>query len=219
MSISPENYQRYLNDVPYDLLVPPFGPIHKLTPKKAQLYFEWFLEHIPERMEYFRNRCASDLGIPVSQLDYSLESMKPVWKWFLQTARTEMPTGEELEQQQKRAALLGPSCIHEVFTVATEFIIRDIGMYVSQFWMRNYKGLEWTYYTKPKSDVHVNQAIITGFLYPSSNPSNPPSIMQFEPNHMVYVQAAKLLLHEESIADLHKVCAQWVRYAPEKVKQ
>ena len=42
------NYLRFLSDLPYDILVSPYGfDFHTLTPAQARKSFEWFMEHLP----------------------------------------------------------------------------------------------------------------------------------------------------------------------------
>lgn len=55
MKISKLDYSRFLNDVEYDLLVPPMGTnFREMSAKQAREYNDWFILHIPERMDYFR---------------------------------------------------------------------------------------------------------------------------------------------------------------------
>ena len=207
------NFFRFLTDVKYDLLVPPQGINYgEMTPKQAKESFEWFVEKIPERMEYFRNRCAKDLKISVEQLDYSRESLVLVWQWFLKTARREKTPKEQLEKMKQNAQIFGPSFInYEQFTVATHFIIRDIAMYVGQYWISNYPQLYWTYKTKPKDSVTVNQPIISGLR---TSYKGKEKVISFAPLHMVGVQAANIFDKSAKKNDLLKVIMFWEQYIP-----
>ncbi len=126
--------KRFKNDVKYDILVSPFGyDYYNMTPKEATANFEWFLSIIPERMDYFRNRCSNDLRISVDLLDYSAESLILVWRWFLSVARMEKTPKDILKKMREGAELFGDSFINQKqFTVSSQFMMRDIGIYVGQ---------------------------------------------------------------------------------------
>lgn len=208
-----QNYLRFLNDVPYDFLISPYGfHFRAMTPAQAGKNFSWFLEHLPERIEYLRARCAKDLKIAESRLDYSAASLVLVWRWFLKSARLEKTPTEAIRQMEKAAEIFGESFVNRMqFTVATQYMLRDVGMYLGQSFVLNYPALTWTYYTKPKSDVYVNQPIISGFqmTYQGRQGS-----VSFAPLHMVNVQAAKVFDHVQDEQDLLKVFTYWCNYVP-----
>lgn len=76
--------KNYLSLVP-----PPNKPFADMSEEEAQDYFDWFISHIDERADYLRSTVSNRLGIPIENLDYSLGSMKPIWKWFLQVAEVD----------------------------------------------------------------------------------------------------------------------------------
>ena len=162
-----EQWKRFTNDVPYDLAVPPFGlDYYHMTTKHAKENYQWFISIIPNRMAYFRNRCASDLKVSECLLDYSPASLVPIWEWFIKTARIEKTPKEELKKMIEGAKIFGDSWIcREQFSVATRFIMRDIGIYIGESFVRNYMQLKWAYYDKPKNNVDSRQPIISGFYY------------------------------------------------------
>lgn len=210
-----DNYTRFLNDIRYDLLLPPHGINYaEMKPKVAKEAFEWFVSKIPERMVYFRSRCAYDLNISIDELDYSEESLLLVWKWFLRTARLEKTPDYLMEQMKERAKIFGPSCIHEeVLTTVTHFILRDIAMYIGECYVRNYPSLYWSYLTKPKSSITVNQPVVAGMIAEGNGERKP---MFFEAIHIVGVQAGKILLGTQKESDLYNVFSFWKQYIPEE---
>lgn len=209
-----KNFFRFLRDVPYDLLVPPEGCNYRaMTPAQAKRSFAWFLEHIPERMQYMRARCAKDLKIPEERLDYSSESLVFVWRWFIKTARIEKTPQEEVERMEKAAVIFGESYVNRTqFTVATQYILRDVAMYLGQCYVRNYKVLTWSYRTKPKSDVYLNQPLVSGFQSVYEGKCKP---LSFPPLHMARVQAAKIFKSTQSSYDLHDIFEYWCQYIPD----
>lgn len=208
-----DKYIRFLRDLKYDLLIPPHGSYTQMTPKQAKESFEFFMEHLPERVEYLRNRCAQDLRIPIDKLDYSPESLILVWKWFLKTARTEKTPKEELEKMKEGAKIFGESYINrEQLSVITHFIIRDIAMYVGQCFVLNYPNMYWSYKpTKVKNDVTGNQPMIVGFHMTYNGKEGD---ISFFPIHMISVQAGSIIRHSKNEKDLYNLFIKWVQYIP-----
>jgi hypothetical protein len=208
-----DNYTRFLNDIRYDLLLPPHGINYAgMTPKVAKEAFEWFVSKIPERMVYFRSRCAYDLNISIDELDYSEESLLLVWKWFLRTARTEDTPDDLLAQMKEKAKIFGSSYInYQQLTPVTHFILRDIAMYVGECYIRNYPCLYWSYRPKPKSSITVNQPVVAGMISEGSGGSKP---MFFAVIHMVGVQGGKILMGTQKESDLYNVFLIWKQYIP-----
>ena len=202
------SWSRFISDIKYDLLVPPLGlDFVKMTPKQSKENFDWFMQKITERTMYLINRCSKDIKASPDELKFSPETLKIIWRWFLKTARMEKTPNDELEQMKKQFAHLGESFINkEKFTVVTEYIIRDIGMYLGQVFTVNYKNIYWDYYTKPKNDFFVNRPQLFGFV---DNNYNPPFKPTFEPIHMTGVQAAKLFDNTHKETDLYDIFMKW----------
>lgn len=206
-------FKRFQGDIPYDLLIPPLGlDFRSMTPKQAEENFNWFMSIIPERINYFQNRCSNDLGISMDALNFSAESLLPVWRWFLKTAKMEKTPQEELDKMKEGAKIFGESFINwEQFTVTTKLIMRDIGIYVGQCFILNYSNLSWSYKTKPKTSVTVNQPIIAGFR--AAYMGNVGDVF-FAPFHMTEVQAANLYDNTQTEADLYNIFMKWVALIP-----
>jgi hypothetical protein len=206
-----DNWERFSNDIEYKLLVSPFGLNHSsLTPKQAREHFEWFISKIPERVEYLTNRCAKDLNITVGELNLSPCSLTLIWKWFLMTARTEKTPENAIIEMENNFGHLGESFINrEQFTVATQFILRDIGMYLGEVFTKNCTGITWNYYTAPKRDIFVNQPQLFGFIDASCIP---PFKLTFQPIHMVEVQATNVFDKTQQESDLHDLFTKWSKF-------
>ncbi len=71
-------------------------------------------------------------------------------------------------------------------------------------------GLKWDYYTKPQSDIFVNEPVINGFL---DNSYDPPFHFRFEPIHMVRMKALNMLDDTQSGSDLYDFFWHWAKYA------
>lgn len=183
-----------------------------MTPKQAGENFEWFISKIPERTEYLANHCAQDLNISGIELNFSPELLKILWRWFLHTARIEKTPKDEVAEMEKRFGHLGESFINrEQFTVATRYILRDIGIYLGEVFTKNYNSITWNYYTKPKRDMYVNQPQLFGFIDTEYDPPFKPT---FQPIHMTEVQAANLFDKTHKETDLYDIFMKWVKFVP-----
>ena len=206
---------RFKKDVEYDLLAPLLAlSFQEMTSKQAEENFRWFVSKIPERMEYFRNRCSNDLKVSIDELNYTADSLILVWRWFLQIARMEKTPKEELEKMKEGAKVFGDSFVNrEQFTVATKFIMRDIGMYVGQCYVLNYPNLYWHFKTKPKNSVTVNQPLVAGFR---AKYMDKEGAVFFQPIHMVEVRAANFYDKTQKETDLYNIFMKWVEYVPQE---
>ena len=209
-----DRFNRFIRDVQYDLLVSPFGyDYYHMTAKQAAGNFEWFLSVIPQRMEYLKNRCALDLRIPVEKLDFSAASLIPIWRWFLKTARIEKTPKEELIKMEEGAKIFGESFINlEQFTVATQFIMKDIGMYIGQSYVLNYPKLHWHYYTKPKNEINAKQPIIAGFYFKDQYTEGDAIV---NPMNFVDGAAANIYDKTQKETDIYDFYMQWVQWIPQ----
>lgn len=77
MKIS-ENQKKYT-----PLIIPVDKPFEKLTKKEGKEYFDWFISHVDERSDYLRQKVSEGLNIPIESLDFSIESLIFIWRWFL----------------------------------------------------------------------------------------------------------------------------------------
>ena len=177
----------------YHICIPPINKsFFSFSTKETADYFEWFTSTIYERTEYLSKKCAEDLNIDGNVLNMKPESLIFLWKWFLNVAETEKEEKENLQ-----------------LDLQTEYIIRDIGMYLGETFNKNFQNIYWTYYESPKTDFFVNRPILAGF---SDKNFSPPYNMYFEPIHMTRVQASKILTCNAKECDLFNLYEKWVKY-------
>lgn len=190
----------------YDILVPQLGKnIFQLDEQEADDYFHWFLDRIPERVSYVSHICAKELGISEDRMDCSPESLLLLWKWFRRRAKTEPVVRTVEEKLSKRF----PDNIwknERQLTLETEYILRDIGMYLGETFRKNNPAIYWTYYTKPRRDFFVNHPLLKGFI---DRTFGTPFEASFEPIHMAGVQAAKIISNKSTDADLLNIYKIW----------
>lgn len=190
----------------YDILVPQLGKsIYQLNEEEAAAYFAWFIEQVPGRVKYVSQVCAKELRIPVERLDCSPESLLLLWKWFRKRARTESVIETE---EEKTAPVYANGMLRKKrqLTLETEYILRDIGMYLGETFRKNHPQIYWTYYTKPKRSFFVNHPLLKGFV---DMTTGVPFDAEFEPIHMAGVQAAKILSKKTKETDLFEIYKIW----------
>lgn len=148
----------------YSFLIPPLDkPIDALSKAEAQAFFDWYISKLDERTEYLRSFTGLDL-------DYSSQSLIDLWSWFLKRAEVEK-TPEEILTRKKNALIEANLPIWEHVLAAdsvqlskeTIFIMTDVSMYLGQVFTKNYPSIYWSFYTRPKNDIHVNQPLLLGF--------------------------------------------------------
>ena len=181
----------------YDICIPPVNkPYALLNSKEAEAYFKWYMDKIPARIRYLSGKCSDDLGINRDRINLSPESLVIIWKWFLNVAATENTEVNGLQ-----------------FDLQTEYIVRDIGMFLGEMFRFNYESIKWSYFESPKTDFFVNKPLLIGF---KDNSVFPPFDAVFEPIHMVRVQASKILNNQQKDNDLLKLYNKWSRKIPDE---
>lgn len=192
----------------YDILIPQLDKnIFQLDEKEASDYFVWFTERIPERVSYISKVCATELRIPEEKMDCSPESLVLLWKWFLRRAKTEPVVQSETEAERKRF-LNSILKSEQQLTLETEYILRDIGMYLGETFRKNNPNIYWTYYTKPRRDFFVNHPLLKGFV---DRTFDKPFEASFEPIHMAHVQAVKIMKKTSKETDLLNIYNIWAQ--------
>lgn len=191
----------------YSILLPPIHkPIKALNKKEAQAYFEWYIGKIEERIAYLQS-------VSNVSLDYSPESLIPLWAWFIKNAELEKIPEEKMNdlrnQLKSHNHLFVESIIagsqHQL-TMETEYLLQDIAKYFGQVFVKNYDSVHWGYYTAPKTDAFVNCPLIMGFpnqIFPQK-PGVP-----LAPDHIVHIQATKLLRNKAAKNDLFDIYSVW----------
>lgn len=200
------------------LIIPINKAFHELTKGEAQEYFDWYLNHIDARSEYLRSKVANGLDIPIETLDFSFESLKLVWKWFLQVAEISMTPKSLLKKIEKSLSGQPQSYINhmleqskEELSVFTEYVLRDIGMYLGEVFEGNYPQLKWTYKISPQSDVHVNQPIIIWFI---DETYTKPFYPELEPIDLARTPAMNLFDNTQRENDLFEWSKKWEQWIP-----
>ena len=182
----------------YNICIPPITRnFCEMTHDETEAYFSWFMGVIPQRIAYLSETCAAQLKCDRSELDMSPTSLCVLWRWFLQVMEVEEAPNSTSSRPQKQ------------LTLQTEYILRDMGMYLGETFVLNHKSLHWGYYETPRSDFFVNRPVITGF---EDRRYTPPFKAVFEPINMVRVQALKSMSKPSNENDLIELFVNWEKY-------
>ena len=204
--------KRHQKDIEYDFAIPPYGTdYYHMSAETAKKYFQWFQAIIPERMQYLQQRFCRDSGVHSDVFDYSANSLIPLWEWFCGIAVVVPTPDDELEIMRQKATVFGKSYINYTkFSVGTKYVMRDIGIYLGQCFVKQYEPLSWTYFTKPKNNINVNQPIITGFWVTGKYEG----AANYNPLSAVRGRAANIFEHKQNANDLYETFVKWERYIP-----
>lgn len=187
--------------------------------KEARAYYNWYISSIDERSDYLRGVIAEQAGIPVSEMDFSAESLKVIWRWFLGIARTQKNPKYRgitaiLSNSFYEAAMREPE---RVFSDETNWIIGDIGMYVAKAFMSRYPVLTWKMPTRPKNYIRVKAPVISGFI--DDNPQYPkPFHTEFSPTSFVAGPASRIFENRQDPDDLYNSFIKWSTWIPQNDK-
>ena len=121
----------------------------ELTDEEARQRFESFTATVPERVAALR----AEVGEGV--LDFSPESLVPLWEWFLRRegGGGDVPAWYVPDPPEVAAERLSPATLRDVDA---------IGAYVAEIFLRNAEGAEWAIAKLPErmKYVHQNKPVI-----------------------------------------------------------
>lgn len=197
-------------------------PFEQLNKDEAKEYFDWFISHVDERSEYIRQKTSNELQMPINELDFSMESLVPIWRWFLRIVELSKTPKDVLKKIKKELKANGEPpefiedmiCEHSIeLSVFSRYVLRDIGMYVGKMFVTNFSTLRWDYHTNTKQDSFANMPQIFGFI---DNAYTPPFEPQFEPIHFAEMQASNLFDNTQNENDLFNICKRWAQWIPKE---
>ncbi len=193
---------RFEQDFSYDFCISPQGYDYSLmTEKDAEEHFDWFLANIPSRIKYLESFCK---GI---ELDFTYESLIDLWIFFLDVARTEIIPRKRYNELRKKYSAFGEGFVGDrQLSVATEYFVRDIGIYLSEIFKRNSSKIYWRFTVRPKSYFFVNRPMLAGFV---DCRFDSPFSCECDPIHLVGVQASSLLRSSSKKDDLYNMALVW----------
>ncbi|MBI1927843.1 hypothetical protein HYR99_26840 [Candidatus Poribacteria bacterium] len=151
----------------YKVISPPFTLNFKRTSKtELKAYYNWYLSLIPERIKILRDAVQTTPGYEKWEADFSPASLDPLGKWFSEQIKTRKRTRQEKEEIYSNS----PAWFRDVeisdFELANQTfsLAIDMGMYLSQVFLKNMPGLQWLHFVKGrKDDINYGQPVLEGF--------------------------------------------------------
>lgn len=125
------------------------------TKREAEIYFNWYIEHIDERIEYLCEYVHSQ-GQSI-ELDFSVNSIIEIWDWYVKQIKIERYTRSELEEIAKEY----PQWIREEIisddiklSYETLAICSDVAIYFAEVFRRqNENDISWGVFYKTEKTV------------------------------------------------------------------
>jgi hypothetical protein len=159
----------------YSIIAPPFTlKFREMIKKELEDYNRWFLSQILERIVILEKAVQSTQGFEDWKADYRPESLDKLGEWFAGQVTKRRRTEEETKEIYAKA----PDWFKAVeisdweLTNRTFSIAIDIGMYVSQVFLKSNPSLSWEHTTKgSKRWVDYGQPVLKGFGADVFNPT------------------------------------------------
>jgi hypothetical protein len=154
----------------YPIIQPPFTlKFREMSKKELSRYREWFCEVIPERVQVLAEAVKSTPGYRQWEPDCSPDSLPTLGDWFLGQVETRSRTQEEIDSALGQLRISIPVSEEEL-TNRTFSLAMDIGMYVSQVFLKNHSSLEWAQPMGNKKLVDYGPPVLSGFEKVVFNP-------------------------------------------------
>jgi hypothetical protein len=156
------------NSFEYPGIEPPLGskPFQEMTKAEARQTFEWFVARSETRRQILIDAVRATGG-DADRLDYTPQSLVPLWSWAMFHMQDRETTEEEREAFYARVQepLRGVIKYDRTDTAGTRQLIMDIGFYVAEVFMRKYpQQVKWALWTRKAGPY--NQPYLTGFKVP-----------------------------------------------------
>ncbi|MBQ9534965.1 MAG: hypothetical protein IJU78_03885 [Clostridia bacterium] len=196
----------------YEILYPPLRlEYDNWSKQEAEQYLSWYISHVEERAQYVLQHSRSGMAyLSIEKIDETC--LLSVWQWFLENAEVEAVPLEEVLRQQKAFEAFGDSFVAKTrLDVLSEYVIRDIAMLISHIFISKHPKLYWGVDAKSKRYIYRNRPIIKGFV--DMRYGNPFAAV-FEPDHMVHVQAVRILDRRANGSDLYNLYKLWEGFVP-----
>lgn len=149
----------------YQTIVLPFAfhNFDELNKKQAEKFFQWYTGQINNRIDILKKYI--DCEVDGILLDFSPQSLIPLWEWYEQQIVIELKSDEELKYESGISPDWMQSQISErKISEKTLDIGMDIAIYFAEIIRKTApEKIDWGYFTSPKNQMYVNQPVLLGF--------------------------------------------------------
>lgn len=159
----------------YPVIAPPFSlKFKEMTKKELKDYNKWFLAHIVERIAILERIVKCTPGYEDWEADYLPESLYKLGEWFAHQVEKRKLSKEEMKEiytkfpdRFKLVKIDDWELTNRTFSIAI-----DIGMYLSQVFLKNIPTLSWQHTTEgSKRWIDYGQPVLAGFGSDVFNPT------------------------------------------------
>ncbi len=158
----------------YQIIQPPFTLVFReMSKKELKAYNQWFHDILADRINVLAIAVNSTAGFDGWKPDYVPDSLDSLGEWFASYAEARQRTLEEIADIQKRSQF--PINVPDTELTNTTFsLAMDIGMYISQVFLKNVPSIEWSQPFGNVKFVDYGQPVLIGF---GAAPFNPVRMM------------------------------------------
>jgi hypothetical protein len=183
----------------YSVIQPPFTLKFREMPRKElKEHYDWFLGVIPQRLSELAVLVRSSPRFGAWELDYTPASLESLGEWLVGQVAERQRTPEEMLKIRNR--LTFPIEIPDKdLTNRTFYLAMDVGMYLSQVFLRNHPSVSWKHDLQNKKFVDYGQPVLVGFAVP------------LNPVRVALVLAYKLVSKTETGRGLREIYDIWAK--------
>lgn len=163
----------------YDLLQPPFSLVFSAQSKRdLHIYSEWFHGILPHRLNVLHEAVTQTPSFESWRPDLSPSSLDQLGEWFATQVEVRSRTACELKEIKSRLSF--PIDIPDKeLTDRTFSLAIDVGMYLSQVFLKNHPVLRWEQKIGAKTHIHYGQPVLSGFGVHAFNPVHHMTILAY----------------------------------------
>jgi len=178
----------------------PIDPVFsERSRKELKIYYDWYIGSITERIEILITEIRKKEKYKSISFDYEPETLLPLGEWFASAVEIRQRT--EAELQEIVSSLKFPVEVpKEELTNKTFSLALDVGMYLSQVFLKQFDDLNWTQTWGRKDSVDYGQPVLSPFQK-----------RVFNPTRMMVVQAYGVSRgsgNSNSLSELFNIWAQ-----------
>lgn len=183
----------------YETIQPPFTlKFREMSKKELKDYFAWFQGILPQRLNELTKAVKETPGFEEWEANFTPASLDRLGEWFASQVETRPRTKEEIEEIVGRSPY--PVDIsNEELTNRTFSLAMDIGMYLSQVFLKNHSSLRWDQPFGNKKFVDYGQPVLMGF-----------GVVPFNPVRMMVTRAYGVS-KERTSKSLRELYETWVK--------
>jgi hypothetical protein len=167
-------------DFYYEIIQPPFSLDYKImTKKELRELYEWYINIIPERIKILTKAVNTTKNFEDWKADYTPKSLLKLGEWLSLIGEKEKMSEKKINVIKKNLADKYKSIDFDdtELTEKTISICMDIGMYMSQIFLKNNPILKWQLMLGDKRNVDYGHPVIVFGKGSEFNPMRIPCVI------------------------------------------